>query len=304
MPTLVARSATRLQRTPSVRHTHRILFVWATFCLTSAVSLLFSIGEPGSLTFKEQIPQVCRGEPALKRLACCPFFCFAVLFFCLSPQVRSQEKPIVIGASTVLDGRGHVLRDTRIVVQNGKILKLDPQAGPINYDLRGLTVMPGWIDAHVHITSHFGANGRLAVDGLGAIEAESPADSAFGNEANAWATLLGGFTTVQSIGSAADGPLRNAINRGIIPGPRILTSLQPITAQNGGEALVDFVALRPRRLVLAVARALRRLAAPGGPLGAREPAAAGGARGGAARRRADGRRRRPDAGTRHRAGGL
>ncbi len=234
MPTLVARSATRLQRTPSVRHTHRILFVWATFCLTSAVSLLFSIGEPGSLTFKEQIPQVCRGEPALKRLACCPFFCFAVLFFCLSPQVRSQEKPIVIGASTVLDGRGHVLRDTRIVVQNGKILKLDPQAGPINYDLRGLTVMPGWIDAHVHITSHFGANGRLAVDGLGAIEAESPADSAFGNEANAWATLLGGFTTVQSIGSAADGPLRNAINRGIIPGPRILTSLQPITVQTGG----------------------------------------------------------------------
>jgi imidazolonepropionase-like amidohydrolase len=152
-----------------------------------------------------------------------------------APQIlRAQEKPVVIAASTVLDGRGHVLHNTRIVVQKGKIVKIDPKAEPVDYDLRGLTVMPGWIDAHVHITSHFGANGRLAVDGLGAIQSESPADSAYGDEGNAWATLLGGFTTVQSIGSAADGPLRDAINRGIIPGPRLLTSLQPIFAETGG----------------------------------------------------------------------
>jgi imidazolonepropionase-like amidohydrolase len=148
-------------------------------------------------------------------------------------NIRAQEKPIVIAASTVLDGRGNVLHDTRIVVQDGKIARVDPQAVPVAYDLRGLTVMPGWIDAHVHITSHFGANGRLAVDGLGAIEAESPAESAYGDEGNAWATLLGGFTTIESIGSAADGPLRDAIHRGILPGPRILTSLQPITSQTG-----------------------------------------------------------------------
>jgi imidazolonepropionase-like amidohydrolase len=154
---------------------------------------------------------------------------------CAVPRAQAQEKPVVIAASTVLDGRGHVLHDTRIVVQGGKIAKLDPQASPVAYDLRGFTLMPGWIDAHVHITSHFGVNGRLAVDGLGAIQSEeSPAESAYGNEGNAWATLLGGFTTVQSIGSPADGPLRDAINRGIIPGPRLLTSLQPITFQTGG----------------------------------------------------------------------
>jgi len=147
--------------------------------------------------------------------------------------VRGQEKPIVIAADTILDGRGTVLRKTRIVVQGGKIVRIDPKAQPVTYDFHGSTVMPGWIDAHVHITSHFGANGRLAVDGLGAIEAESPAESAFGNEGNAWATLLGGFTTVQSVGSPADKPLREAIKRGIIPGPRLLTSLQPITAQTG-----------------------------------------------------------------------
>jgi imidazolonepropionase-like amidohydrolase len=152
----------------------------------------------------------------------------------LSASLCAQEKPIIIAASTVLDGRGKVLHDTRIVVQDGKVVKLDPQAGPVDYDLRGLTVAPGWIDAHVHITSHFGANGRLAADGLRAIEAELPAVSAYGNEGNAWATLLGGFTTVQSIGSPADGPLRDSINRGIVPGPRILTSLEPITSKIGG----------------------------------------------------------------------
>jgi imidazolonepropionase-like amidohydrolase len=158
----------------------------------------------------------------------------AVVLFLLAPMLlRAQETSTVIAASAVLDGRGHVLHNTRIVVQHGKIIKIDPKAEPVAYDLRGLTVLPGLIDAHVHITSHFGADGRLAVDGLGAIESESPAQSALGNEGNAWATLMGGFTTVQSIGSAADAPLRDAINRGIIPGPRLLTSLQPITVQTG-----------------------------------------------------------------------
>jgi imidazolonepropionase-like amidohydrolase len=149
------------------------------------------------------------------------------------PFLHAQDKPVVIAATAVLDGRGHVLHNTRIVVEHGKIIKIDAKAEPVAYDLRGLTVLPGLIDAHVHITSHFGADGRLAVDGLGAIQSESPAASAYGDEGNAWATLMGGFTTVQSIGSPDDAPLRDAIRRGIIPGPRLLTSLQPITVQTG-----------------------------------------------------------------------
>jgi imidazolonepropionase-like amidohydrolase len=160
---------------------------------------------------------------------------FSAAIGLLTPRAgRTQDQPIVIAASTLLDGRGHVLNDTRIVVRGDKIVKIDAKAEPVAYDLRGLTVMPGLIDAHVHITSHFGADGRLAVDGLGAIQSESPAESALGSEGNAWATLMGGFTTIQSVGSPADGPLRDAINRGIVPGPRLLTSLQPITLQTGG----------------------------------------------------------------------
>jgi cytosine/adenosine deaminase-related metal-dependent hydrolase len=45
--------------------------------------------------------------------------------------------------------QGPRLRNTRIVIENGTIVALDPKAGPVDYDLRGLTVLPGWIDAHV-----------------------------------------------------------------------------------------------------------------------------------------------------------
>jgi imidazolonepropionase-like amidohydrolase len=131
----------------------------------------------------------------------------------------------VIAVSTLLDGRGHVLKDTRVVVEGSKIVAIDPKAAPVNYDLRGLTVMPGWIDSHVHITWSFDKQGRNA--GAGGTSQES----VYASAANAWATLIAGFTTVQSVGSPSDIPLRDAIAGGSIPGPRILTSAQPLIGQ-------------------------------------------------------------------------
>ena len=91
----------------------------------------------------------------------------AISVLCATAQTNSsmpqtQKKRIVIAASMLLDGRGHVSPDTRIVVEGSKIVALDPKASPIDYDLRGFTVMPGWIDAHVHITWSFGHDGRNA----------------------------------------------------------------------------------------------------------------------------------------------
>lgn len=138
----------------------------------------------------------------------------------------AQEKPIVLEANTILDGRGHVLHDTRIVIENGKILRIDPKAEGLTYDLRGLTVLPGWIDTHVHIGWHFGADGKLAGE-------DQPRDpAALAAAGNAWRTLLGGFTTVQSVGSPSDSNLRDAIARGLVPGPRLLTSLEPIVGRS------------------------------------------------------------------------
>ena len=137
----------------------------------------------------------------------------------------AQPKHIVIAVGTLFDGKGNVLRNTRIVVEGSKIVSLDPNAGPIDYDLRGLTVMPGWIDAHVHITWSFDQNGKNA--GAGETSQYATLQAA----ANAWSTLLAGFTTVQSVGNVNDIQLRDAINRGALPGPRILTSAEPLIGQ-------------------------------------------------------------------------
>src|SRR5438128_7746260 len=142
-------------------------------------------------------------------------------------QTTQQHKRLVIAASTVLDGKGHVLHDTRIVIEGSKIVAIDPKAGPVDYDLRGLTLMPGWIDAHVHITWSFGKDGKNA--GPGGITQ----DAAYQAASNAWVTLMAGFTTVQSIGSPNDLPLRDAIAKSQIPGPRIMTAVDPL--QGRGE---------------------------------------------------------------------
>ncbi|MCM3870856.1 MAG: amidohydrolase family protein, partial [Pyrinomonadaceae bacterium] len=152
---------------------------------------------------------------------------FAKIFICilsvigaggLTQRVSTQKpapKRMVIAASAVLDGQGRVLRDTRIVIEGSKIVAVDPKAGPVDYDLRGLTVLPGWIDSHVHITWSFGKDGKNA--GAGGTTSEAMLQAA----SNAWATLMAGFTTVQSVGSPTDIPLRDAIAKGSLPGPRI-----------------------------------------------------------------------------------
>ena len=133
-----------------------------------------------------------------------------------------QQKRIVIATKLLLDGRGHALHETRIVVEGSKIVSLDAKASPVDYDLRNLTVMPGWIDSHVHITWSFGEDGKNA----GADQTTQFA--AYQSASNAWATLMAGFTTVQSVGSPLDIPLRDAIAKGTLPGPRILTAVQPL----------------------------------------------------------------------------
>jgi len=142
-----------------------------------------------------------------------------------SSQTPVPSRPIVIAASTVLDGKGSVLHHTRIVIEGSRIAAIDPKAGPIDYDLRGLTVLPGWIDAHVHITWSFRKDGKSA--GMGGTTVED----AYRAASNAWVTLMAGFTTVQSVGSPNDLPLRDAVAQGMVPGPRILTAVEPLTQQ-------------------------------------------------------------------------
>lgn len=141
--------------------------------------------------------------------------------------VAAQEPAIVIRVGLLLDGKGGVQRNTNIVVQGGKIVKIGADAARANYDLWTLTVLPGLIDTHVHISYHFGADGRASNRG------ETLAQEALYTAENAYATLLAGFTTVQSVGAAADVPLREAIARGTLPGPRILTAIRSLNENSG-----------------------------------------------------------------------
>ncbi|MGC0771966.1 MAG: amidohydrolase family protein [Candidatus Acidiferrum sp.] len=163
----------------------------------------------------------------LKYLRFAPVLFFLAIFF-LAEDVTAQEQPVVLKAATILDGKGQILRNTIIVVEDGKIARIGgaAPAGAITYDLTSLTVTPGWIDTHSHIFWHFD-NGRLAG------KDEPPVRAMLHATDNAVLTLEAGFTTIQSPGSPQDKDLRDAIARGIIPGPRILTSLEPLDEKSG-----------------------------------------------------------------------
>lgn len=159
-----------------------------------------------------------------------------VLWLCCTvlAQVPEPTRPIVIRAGLLLDGKGSTLHDVRITIQGSKIVGVDSgNAQPVDYDLGGLTVLPGWIDAHVHITWIFGKDGKNAgTEG-------STQEDAYKAASNAWLTLMAGFTTVQSVGAPNDVPLRDAIAHGIIPGPRILTAVQPLEGKGDATGTPD-----------------------------------------------------------------
>jgi imidazolonepropionase-like amidohydrolase len=135
------------------------------------------------------------------------------------PPPPAPEGPVVLLADYALDGRGGVLKDLRIGVARGRITSLHAPAAGRTIDLRGYTVLPGFIDTHVHFDSRFDRTGRIAT------ESEPAPEAAMGMAAAAWETLQAGFTTVQAVGALSDLPLRDAIRERGLPGPRTLTSL-------------------------------------------------------------------------------
>jgi imidazolonepropionase-like amidohydrolase len=145
----------------------------------------------------------------------------------LVPQImNAQSKPIVIHADRLLDGRGHVIQGATVVVDGAKIKSVGAATGTaVTYDLKGMTLIPGLIDAHSHLTWYFNRQGRYHA---GRGDNDTPVESMLSTVGNAYATLLSGVTTIQSPGSPEDHDLREWIALGQIPGPRVLTSLSPI----------------------------------------------------------------------------
>lgn len=162
-----------------------------------------------------------------------PRILVAVAVIACGMLVSAQDTPTSIRAGLLIDGRGDTQEEVRIIIKDGTISRIDRLRGAVTHDLSEFVLMPGLIDTHVHLTSHFNLNGTIHVD-----EPGDDGHTLLYALENAYATLMSGFTTVQSVGNYRDVELRAFLSRGMVPGPRVLTSLQPVTAQTGNPAFI------------------------------------------------------------------
>jgi len=149
---------------------------------------------------------------------------------------ESPAPPLVLRAARLLDGTGSDLRrNVAVVIKDGRIERVaaaggfQPPPGASTIDLGDVTLVPGLIDCHVHLTMEITRSWEFeSVKG-------TPADAALLGAVSAMKTLRAGFTTVRNLGDRGGESvaLRNAIDRGLLPGPRVLTARRMLSITGG-----------------------------------------------------------------------
>jgi imidazolonepropionase-like amidohydrolase len=151
--------------------------------------------------------------------ALCP-----VPFLALLPLLAAQAdetRPVIVRAARYVDvDQGRLVAPAVVVVRGERIAEVGPQELPadaVTIDLGDRTLLPGLIDCHVHLTSDLDGDFYLAAK-------ETIADDALRGAKNAKITLDAGFTTVRNVGARgfADVSLMHAVDKGFVPGPRIV----------------------------------------------------------------------------------
>lgn len=159
----------------------------------------------------------------------------ALLLAILAPTAFAQT--IVVHAGRMVDvDKGEVVADRAITIENGRVVRVEPWSDAIArnakvVDWSRYTVLPGLMDMHTHLADE----GQSADPG--APLKSTPARDAFIGAKNAWDTVRAGFTTVRDVGvfrGFADVALRDAINAGQVPGPRMFVAGAYITIPGGG----------------------------------------------------------------------
>jgi imidazolonepropionase-like amidohydrolase len=157
-----------------------------------------------------------------------------LLLLCLLITAQLYSQRTIIYCGRLIDVQsGQVLQQMSIVVEGTKIADvakgfIDKKAGDSVIDLKAFTIMPGLIDCHVHLESETNRNEYMQRF------TDNPADYAFRSVQFAERTLMAGFTTVRDLGgTGVNISLRNAINKKIIKGPRILTAGKIISTTGG-----------------------------------------------------------------------
>ena len=164
-----------------------------------------------------------------------------ILFFFWAPSYGQGQSPAnktyVLKAARLFDGKSNTLvTPGLVVVTGGKIAAVGAStnipAGAEVIDLGDATLLPGFIDAHTHLTMPFSDDFRQAA--LNRLE-KTVAEQALDASVNARVTLMAGFTTVRDVGSTdyLDVGLRNAIRDGVVPGPRMLVTVHALGSTGG-----------------------------------------------------------------------
>jgi imidazolonepropionase-like amidohydrolase len=158
-----------------------------------------------------------------------------------TPGAAAEERVTYLKCGRLFDGSSVSLREgVGVLVRGGSIVEVGPDLpvpeGATVVDLSRYTVVPGLIDAHTHITLHPGSYDDQ-------ILRETPELRAIHATVSARVTLEAGITTIRDLGNEgaglADVALRDAVARGLVPGPRILAAIQPVTA-TGAYGLVGY----------------------------------------------------------------
>lgn len=173
----------------------------------------------------------------MKSLATILLLALAALLPAVAQAQQPANKTYVLKAARMFDGKSNTLTKPGVViVSNGKIVGVGDSAaipaGAEVIDLGDATLLPGFIDAHTHLTMQYREDyNKAMLDDLQKPVAEKAIDATV----NARITLLAGFTTVRDVGSEEylDVGLRNAIDQGIVPGPRMLVCVHAIGATGG-----------------------------------------------------------------------
>ena len=167
--------------------------------------------------------------------------CGAALLLMGAPTVAlpatasaQAQDHILIRADRLIDGRGNLIEPGAVVVLGDRIVAVGSEAttfsGDILVDLGDATILPGLIDLHTHLTDKVGTHWEQV------LITTTPAQAALYGAANALTTLRAGFTTVRDMGptwSYTDVDLRDAINAGVIPGPRMQVAGNYVSATGG-----------------------------------------------------------------------
>ena len=164
-------------------------------------------------------------------------------------QAQSGAKPIVLHAARLLDiENGRIIKPGEVLVEGERIVavgtSVNHPSGTEVIDLGDRTLMPGLVDAHIHLFLHPGA------EDLQTVQESVPQRTIMATLA-ARDDLMAGFTAERDLGTegagAADTAVRNAINDGLIPGPRLRVSGNAINILGGHE---DALGYNPEQHVL------------------------------------------------------